>query len=221
MLDSDDLQIPPEQKQLNDILMKMVTYQHSLPDGRAVELEEMRREGVLSSADIEFLTSHSVTYKPHQLSDHHAVDMLHMPTKDGGCVFIGPAGPRLTKRRASLSDFQPIVESFLKLPKPRNELLLHIELTRQDGMSVAPEMICFTLQSASWKQRLPAIRSIAAELGFHPFQDEEVQGNWLLTFRLAPDIAHTAASVIALLSRGCGLSDQAEVTYSAGALDAT
>jgi hypothetical protein len=218
MPDLDDFQIPPEQQQLHVILMKIVTYQHSLSDGRAVELDELRREGVLLPADVEFLTAHSVTYKPHRLSDYHAGDMLHMPS-DGGCVFIGPGGPPLTKRRASLRVFESIVESFLRLPRPQDELLLHIEFTQHDGMGVAPEMICYTLQSAPWRQRLPAIRSVAAEFGFHPFQDEEVQGSWSLTFRLGPDVARTAAAVVALLSRGCGLFDDTEVTYSAGALD--
>ena len=115
MPDSDDFAIPPEQQQLHEIFEKIVTYQLSLPDGRAVELDELRREGVLSPADAEFLSSHSVTYKPHRLSEYHATDMLHMPT-DGGCVFIGPGGPPLTKRRVALSAFQPIVESFLVAP---------------------------------------------------------------------------------------------------------
>jgi hypothetical protein len=218
MANSLDFQIPPEQQQLHEIFMKIVVYQHLLPDGRAVELRELRDEGVLSPADFEFLTTHSVTYKPHRLSDYHASDMLHMPT-DGGCVFIGPSGPPLTKRHASLSDFQPVVESFLKLPKPEDDLLLHIEFTENDGMAVAPELICYILQSAPWKERLPAIRSVAAEFGFHPFQDQEIQGSWSLTFRIAPDIARTAAAVVALLSRGCGLSNETEITYSAGALD--
>jgi len=212
--------IPPEQEQLHEILTKIVTYQRSLPDGRAVELDELRREGVLSPADFKFLATHSVTYKPHRLSDYHALDMLHMPTDDGACVFIGPSGPPLTKRRASLSVFQSIVESLLRLPRPPDELLLHIDFTEQDGMAVASGLICYTLQSAPWRQRLPAIRSVAAEFSLHPFQDQEIQGSWSLRFRLSPDVAHTAAAVVALLSRGCGLSDETEVIYSAGALDA-
>ena len=220
MPESDDFQIPPEHQQLHEILMKVVTYQHSLPDGRAVELDELRREGVLSPADAEFLTAHSVTYKPHRLADYHAGDMFHMPTDDGGCVFIGPGGPRLTKRRATLRVFQPIVESFLQLPRPRDELLLHIEFTEHDGMGVAPEMIGFNFQSAQWRARLAAIRDVAVEFGCHPFQDEEVQNSWTLTLRVVPDAARTAAAVVALLSRGCGFTDETQITYSAGALDA-
>ena len=200
--------------------MKVVGYQHSLPDGRAVELEELEHAGILSSDDIAFFTAHSVTYKPHRLSDYHAGDMLHMPTDDGGCVFIGPCGPPLTKRSARLAVFAPVVDSFLRLPRPQDELLLHIEFTADDGMGVAPEMICLNLCSAEWWQRLPAIRSVAAEFGFHPFQDEEVQSGWTLTFRIAPDAARTAAAVVALLSRGCGFTDETEIIYSAGALDA-
>src|ERR1043165_3101639 len=160
MPDSDDFAIPPEQQQLHEIFEKIVTYQLSLPDGRAVELDELRREGVLSTADAEFLSSHSVTYKPHRLSEYHATDMLHMPPDDG-CVFIGPSGPPLTKRRASLRVFQPIVESFLRLPRPQDELLLHIDFTEHDGMGVAPEMMCFTFRSSEWRQQLSAIRNVA------------------------------------------------------------
>lgn len=218
MASADDFHIPPEQEQLHEILMKIVTYQHSLADGRAVELDELRREGVLSPVDVSYLTTHSVTYKPHRLTDYHASDMLHMPT-EGGCVFIGPGGPPLTKHYASLSDFQSIVESFLRLPRPQDELLLHIEFTEHDCMGVAPEMICYTLQSAPLRHRLPAIRSVAEEFGIHPFQDEKIQGSWILTFRVTPDVVRTAAAVVALLSRGCGFPDEAEMTYSAGALD--
>ncbi len=219
MPNSPDFEMPPVNEQLQKILLKIVTYQHSLSDGRAVELDTLCREGVLSTADVRFLTMHSVTYKPHRLSDYHAEDMLHMPSEDGGCVFIGPTGPPLTKRRALLGVFQSTVTGFLKLAKPEDELLLQIDFTEHDGMGVAPEMICYVLQSASWRQRLPAIRSVGGEFGLHPVQDEEIQGNWLLTFHFAPDVARTAAAVVALLSRGCGLSDETEVTYSAGALD--
>lgn len=219
MPDSDNFKIPPEQERLNEILMKVVIHQHSLSDGRAVELQELEREGVLSSDDMAFLAAHSVTYKPHRISDFHALDMFHMPT-DNGCVFIGPSGPPLTKRSAPLAVFAPIVDSFLRLPRPQHELLLHIEFTEQDGMGVAPEMICFTLRSTNWRQRLLAIRSVAAEFGLHPFQDTEIQGNWSLIFDIAPDATRTAEMVVALLNRGCGFSDEAEVIYSAGALDA-
>jgi hypothetical protein len=219
MPDWDDFKIPREQERLHEILVKVVGHQHSLPDGRAVELEELERNGILARDDMAFLTAHSVTYKPHRISDFHALDMFHMPTDDGGCVFIGPGGPPLTKRSALLAVFAPLVDSFLRLPRPQDELLLHIEFTEHDGMGVAPEMICFTLRSADWRQRLPAIRSVAAEFGFHPFQDEEVQSSWSLSFRIAPNAAHTAAAVVALLSRGCGFTDETEVTYSAGALD--
>lgn len=220
MPDSDDFKIPPEHERLSAILMKVVIHQHSLPDGRAVEMEELEREGILSPEDMAFLTAHSVTYKPHRISDFHALDMFHMPTDDGGCVFIGPSGPPLTKRSAPLAVFAPVVDSFLRLPRPQDELLLHVEFTEHDGMAIAPEIICFTLRSADWRQRLSAIRSVAAEFGFHPFQDAEVQGSWSLTFRIAPDAAQTAKAVVALLGRGCGFTDETEITYSAGALDA-
>ena len=98
--------------------------------------------------------------------------------------------------------------------------MLHIEFTEHDGMGVAPHMICFDLKSTEWRRRLPTIRGVAAEFAFHPLQDEEIQGSWALTFRIAPDAQRTSAAVVALLSRGCGLAHETEVVYSAGALDA-
>jgi hypothetical protein len=190
-----------------------------LPDGRAVDLDELSRQGVLEAADLEFLKSNSVTYKPHQLSDYHALDMFHMPTPDGGCVFIGPSGPPLKKHRALLQDFQAIVEGFLQLPRPREELLLHIEFSEHDGMGVAPEMLCFNFRSMQWQERLPAIRAVAAEFGFRPLQDEVVQESYTLTFTLGADPARTAAATVTLLRRGCGFAEQTEITYSGGALD--
>ena len=150
-----------DQGRLNEILMKISAYQYSLPDGRAVELEELQRQGVLSSTDIDFMSAHSVTYKPHRASDYHALDTLRMPTADGGGVFVGPAGPPLKKRRAHLGEFQPVVQKFLRIPRPEDELLLHIELGKHDGMAVSPKMITFIFRSETWRERLPAIRTVA------------------------------------------------------------
>jgi hypothetical protein len=218
---ADQFNPPPDQRQLHEILVKIVSYQHSLPDGRAVELDELRRERVLSPADLEFLTSHSVTYKPHGLSDHHGLDMLHMPTEGGGCVFLGPRGPEPVERTASVGALERIIESFLKLPRPKEELSLCIEFTGQDYLGVSPGMFGFGFRSPEWRERLPAIRSVAAEFGLETFQDADVRGNWTLTFRSGPDPSRAAAAAIALLLRGCGLTGDTEVTYSAGALDET
>jgi hypothetical protein len=219
MADRDECNFPPEQERIHQLLMKVVAYQRSLPDGRAVELEELQSEGILESADIEFLRLNSITYKPHRVADYHALDMFHMPTSDGGCVFIGPSGPALKKRRVPLQNFQAVVESLLNLPRPRDELLLHIELSENDGMAVAPEMICFTFRSLEWQERLPAIRAVAAEFGFEPQQDEVRQGSHGLTYKTGTDPTRIATATVALLARGCGFADRAEITYSAGALD--
>jgi hypothetical protein len=66
MTDSDVFETSSGQERLSEILTKIVTHQHSLPDGRAVELEELERESILSPDDLAFLTAHSVTYKPHR-----------------------------------------------------------------------------------------------------------------------------------------------------------
>ncbi len=218
MPDPDASQMPPEQERIHELLMKIVAYQQSLPHDRPIELEELRREGVLEPADIEFLSSNGVIYRPHRLSDYHALDMFHMPTSDG-CVFIGPAGPPLKKRRAPLRNFQAIVESFPQLPRPRDELLLHIEFSEHDGMGVATEMIGFNFRSLHWRERLPALLTVAAEFGLRLLQDEVLQDIHALTFTIDTDPARTATATVALLSRGCGFPDQAEITYSAGALD--
>jgi hypothetical protein len=220
MPDPDDYKIPPDQERLNEILTRVIAYQQSLSDGRAVELDELKREGVLASADIEFLNLHSVTYKPHRLSDYHAMDMLHMPLAEGACVFMGPSSPPLPKHHTPLRSFRPVVESFLQLPVPQDELLLHVEFSEHDGMAVAPKLIIFTLRSIHWRERLQALRAVAMQFGFSPLQDEVVQGSHILTFTIPLDAAKTAASAVALLNRGCGFTDEAEVVYSAGALDA-
>ena len=219
MPESDEFEIPPLQEKLHEILAKIISYQHSLRTDRVVELEELSRKSVLSSEDIEFLKSHSVTYKPHKLSDYHAGDMLHMPTDGGGCVFMGPTGPPLKKRRAPLGSFEAIVEDFLRLPS--DELLLHIDSSEGVGMGVSPGFISFGLRSSEWRVRLPSIRRVATELGLQPWQDEEVQGSWTLSYGVSANPAQAAAATVALLRRGCGFSDDTEITYSAGALDET
>jgi hypothetical protein len=207
-----------DQGRLDEILSKISAYQHSLPDGRAVELEELQRQGVLSSTDIDFMSAHSIAYKPHRVSDYHALDMLQMPTPDGGCVFVGPAGLPLKKRRTHLGEFQAVVQKFLRIPRPEDELLLHIELGKHDGMGVSPKTIVSIFGSETWRERLPAIRTVAAEFGLHPHQDEIVQLHHLLGFDVPRDADQTATIVVALLSRGCGLTSECEVVYSAGAL---
>jgi hypothetical protein len=219
MPDSNDYNISPERERLNEILTRVLAYQHTLSDGRAVELDELRRENVLPPDDIEFLNSHSVTYKPHRLSDHHALDMFRMPLAEGGCVFLGPSGLPLVKHRAALRNFRPVVENFLRLPLPQDELLLHIEFTERDGMAVAPEMIMFNFAGIQCREMLPAVRAVAMQLGLSPLQDEVVQESHILTYRNCLDAVHTAAATVTLMSRGCGFADETEVVYSAGALD--
>jgi hypothetical protein len=207
------------QRQLQRILKKITEYQHSLPDGRAVELDELQREGVLSSADIDFMAAHSVTYKPHRASDYHATDMLHMPLSDGGCVFTGPSARTPIKRRIQLKEFQTVIQSFLRIPRPDDELLLHIEFAENDGVAVSPEGIFLIFASDRWRERLPEIRSVGAEFGFDPIQDQVVQNHHVLGFRIPRDADRTSAAVVALLRRGCGLTDESEVCYAGGALD--
>jgi hypothetical protein len=112
MPDRDKYEMPPEQERMHQLLMKIVAYQRSLPNGRAVELDELKREGVLEPADIEFLSSNSVTYKPHRLSDYHALDMFHMPTSDG----------RLRIHRAERPIPQKASHAVTRLPSHRGEL---------------------------------------------------------------------------------------------------
>jgi hypothetical protein len=215
----DEYDIPPEQWRLHELLVKVIAYQRSLPDGRAVELDELKREGVFDSADIEFLSANSVTYKPHRVSDYHAMDMFHMPTSDGGCLFTGPKSPRLKKRRMRLQNFQAELERFLKLPRPREELLLHIEFSKNDRMVLTPGIILFTFRTKEWLERLPAIRAVAAEFELQPRQDDVRQGTHGLAYTTDADPARIATATVALLARGCGIADRDKITYSAGALD--
>jgi hypothetical protein len=217
----DDNEDSPAQGRLHDLLTKVLMYQHSLPDGRAVELEELLREGVFGPEEMEFMRVHSITYKPHRVSDFHALDMFHMPTEGGGCTFIGPAGPPLKRRGVALNAFERVVKEFLELPRPKEDLVLQIELeSAEDGMGVAPGFICFTLRSADGREQLPRIREVADDLRLRTFQDEEIQSDWILSFHVpTADAVRTSAAVVALLRRGCGLGEEREIIYSAGALD--
>ena len=111
-----------------------------------------------------------------------------------------------------------VFQSFLRMPRPKDELLLHIDFGEYDGLGVSPGLISFGFQSESWRERLPAIRSVATEFGLQPFQDEVVQICHVLSFRAPEDVDRTAISAVALL-RACGLTDDTEIVYSAGALD--
>ena len=51
MPESQDFTIPPEQEQLHQILAKIMAHQYSLPEDRAVDLDELFDKGVLSTAN--------------------------------------------------------------------------------------------------------------------------------------------------------------------------
>jgi hypothetical protein len=201
------------------MLMKIIQYQASLPDGHAAELDELRRENILTEADLGFLASKSVTYKPHRLPSHHALDMFQMPTEGGGCVFIGPKAA-LSKHQIRLRELPRVLHRLLGLARPPEELLFLIEIGGDyDWMGVHPKMIFFNFKNDGWRERLPAIRETAAALGLAPDQDGAVQIDHSLSYPAPGDAARTVAAVMALLSRGCGLTEESEVVYSAGALE--
>jgi hypothetical protein len=217
-----DPEFSESQMKLHEILAKIFAYQRSLlPEDRPVELDELERQKILSPEDIEFMSTHSVVYKPHKLFSYHAMDTFQMPTEDGGCVFTGISVKGLEKKhRTPLRDFGAVIERFLQIPRPEDELLLHVELEPEtDGMAVAPGLIIVNFRTDSWKGRLPTIRQVALELGLEPFQDEEKQGSHGLTYKVPKDAVNTSTIFVALLSRGCGFADDSEIVYLAGALD--
>ena len=217
MKESDD--IPEPEEKLHEILTKILVYQYGLSTDRAVDLDELLKEGALTEADNEFLEKHSVNYKPHRLSDHHGMDMLEMETANG-CVFIGPAGPPLTQRSVRFDGFALVVENFLRLPKPKDELLMCVEFPEEeDGMGISPGFVSFTFPSGSWRKLLPRLREVALKLNLQRWQDEEIQDIWHLSLRFELDPRETAEAVVTLLREGCGFSDDREVRFSAGALD--
>jgi hypothetical protein len=204
-------------ERLGQLLTKITFYQRSLSEDRAVELDELIRENVLSAADVEFMRERSVTYKPHRLRDYHAMDMFHMPEPDGGCVFIGPGGPALKKRTHSVEGFQKVMEDFLRIPNP--DLLMHVEFAENEdaGFGLAPKLLMFHFKSGEWRKRGDEVRKVAAEFGVNQWDDRDVQGSRHLSFQVSDDPAVAAAIAYALLTRGCGLTG--EIIYSAGALD--
>jgi hypothetical protein len=207
---------PDPTMRLGQLLTKINTYQRLLSVDRPVELNVLIRENVLNSDDIEFIKTHDVTYKPHRLADYHSMDMFHMPTEGGGCVFIGPGGPPLKKRTTALKDFQRIIESFLNLPNP--DLLLHIEITEKDGAAVGAGILLFHFQSQDWKDRAEIVREAGGRVGVSAFQDYEVQNHRSLSFKVEESAA-LATLTVKVLQDGCGFNPESQITYSAGALD--
>jgi hypothetical protein len=203
---------------VREILSKIVAYQHTY-SGVPVDLNTLVSTGVLSLDAQIFLESHSIDYKPHALTDYHAGDMFHIPT-EGGCMFVGPAGPPLPKYSARLSELAGIIERVLRLPIPADELLLHIELTEEDGMGVAPGLLSFILHRPEWRSRAATVKAIAAEHGLSPFQDSpELQGNYILSFTPATDPSALTRIALDLLQRGLGLADKDQITYACGAIE--
>jgi len=183
---------------------------------RRFRLDTLVADGALSPNDRAFLETHAVDYKPHALNAHHAGDMFHIPT-ESGCMFIGPVGPPLPKRSAQLSDLTGIIERVHRLPGPTDALMLHIELTAQDGVAISPGFLDFILRSPDWRARAAAVKSVAAEHGLSPAQDSpDIQGNYLLAFTPANEVSSIALD---LLRRGLGLPDSEQITYSCGALE--
>jgi len=84
MPESDFSGLPKVQKQLSEILAKIVAYQGSLPEDRAVQLNELETRGVLSESDLNFIRSHSVTYTADLLKSDHSSICLSMPARKGG-----------------------------------------------------------------------------------------------------------------------------------------
>jgi len=207
-------------ERVHKILGAILAYQHS-HSGSAVPLDDLVSAGVLSPEDQAFLESHAIEYKPHPLNAYHAGDMFHLPTEDG-CMFIGPAGPPLPKHRAPLPELSGIIERILQLPGPADELMLHIELSPEDGVGVAPGLLTFILHRQQWRSCAPSLKSVAAEHGLSPFQDSpEIQGNYLLSFTPTAGPRELAAMTLDLLRRGLGLADTEQMTYACGAIEAT
>jgi hypothetical protein len=203
---------------VQEILTKIVEYQHT-HSGDAVALDALVSAGVLSPDDQTFLESHAIDYKPHSVTDYHAGDMFHIPT-DGGCMFVGPSGPPLPKHSARLSELPEVIERVLRMPLPTDALLLHIELTAEDGVGISPGLLCFILHAPEWRSRAETVKSVAAEHGLSPFQDSpELQGNYILSFTPTADPSSLTQIALDLLRRGLGLADDNQITYACGAIE--
>ena len=96
---------------------------------------------------------------------------------------------------------------------------MHIEFSEEDGMSISPGGISFLLMNPEWRRLLPRLRDVASKWKLQLWQDEEIQGTWILSFRLDLSPRRTAEAAVALLREGCGFPDDYEVVFSAGALD--
>jgi uncharacterized repeat protein (TIGR04138 family) len=204
-----------------ELLDKILVYQKALPDPRAVELEELEQRGILSADDLEFMTSHAITYAPHRRTDRHAGDMLSLPIEDGS-ISVGPRGPAPTKRLALLRDFHDILEIFFALPLGEtNPFLqsLNVKLSERDSLIVNPKVIMIFLGSPAGRSCLANLREVGRELGLTLQDDRELHGMSSLIFLLVPDRHRGIAAVVTLLRRGFDFDDNREINYSASSLD--
>lgn len=211
---------PADEKiaRVQEIFSKIMGYQ-AAHENLAVELDVLIGAGVLTAEDRDFLEAHAIDYKPHALTDYHAMDMFHVPTEEG-CIFIGPGGPPLPKHTARLPELAAVIERVLRLPLPADDLMLHIEFTPEDGVGIASGLLVFILHRPEWRTHAAAVKEIAQEHGLAPFQDSpDIQGNYLLSFTLAVDPSVLARIEIDLLRRGLGLTDEEPITYACGALE--
>jgi hypothetical protein len=96
---------------------------------------------------------------------------------------------------------------------------MHVEFSEEDGMGISPGDISFALMNPEWRRMLPRLRDVASKWKLQLSEDEEIQGSWILSFRLELGARETAEAAVAFLREGFGFSDDSEVIFSAGALD--
>jgi hypothetical protein len=226
---SDHFKPRPHRRELFALLNKILTYQKSLADARAVELEELEREGVLSPADLEFMQAHSIAYTPHRRTDRSARDMLSLPTAEGK-IEVGPSGPPPENRVVFMRDFRTVTENFLRLtaqvkkPDPDG---LKVRFTERDWMNISAQAIMILLSNPQWTSRLATIQEVATELGLELLARNRALAEGVerserprpLNYRAFLDQNRTAGAVVAILGRGFGCDEASEISYSASALD--
>jgi hypothetical protein len=204
--------------QLHGIFRKILNYLTSLPDGRAVELDELKREHILSPEDLEFMSSQSVTYKPRKMSAYKRGQYVLQMDTGHGYVALGLGGEP-TKRRTPLRDFPAVIQRLFEVSESNDEINLMIHFLEHEWMSMFPGNLMFSFKSPLWRERVPAIRGVASDLGLEPSHDYETERSHTIVYPIPSDAAGVSAGVIAILSRGCGLADDSEIVYSSVALD--
>lgn len=198
----------PDSDRLQEMMLKVVTYQYTLWEDRPVPLAELQEKHVLSPADLEFISAYGIRYVPHRLAEANAGEMFVLADAASAPSHVLFPGSPYIQRPLTPQALGNLVETLLLSGDAPNEILLHAALPADDALAVTSNEIGFVLKQSDRQLRAERLKGVAAEHGLGPLQDTPHHGDgYLLALPTPVDPAVAGALVTDLLRRGCGLAE--------------